>query len=291
MRRRLAAPDLVQRRGAGYVLAVDRSAIDIFRFEALAARGHEAMRSGDVAGARELLDEALKLWRGDALADVAYEEFAQVEIARLTEARLVATEARIDADLALGRGADLISELEQLVLAYPLREHLRAQLMLALARSGRQADALRSYQSAREVLGEELGLEPSRSCGSSKPRSFNKTKQSFAATPRPRRRAPRTNLRIPLTTLIGRRHDLDALRPLLHTQRLVTLVGPGGVGKSRLAIEAAREWFESDTIDVWLVELADVADHGEVVPAIMAALDLPRTESAARPTPAGSSSS
>ena len=113
------------------------------------------MRHGDVEDARDLLDQGLSLWRGDALADVAYQEFAQVEIARLTEARLAATEARIDADLALGRDAGLIAELETIVRAHPLREHLRAQLMLALIRSGRQADALRAYQSARAVLVEE----------------------------------------------------------------------------------------------------------------------------------------
>jgi predicted ATPase/DNA-binding SARP family transcriptional activator len=280
LRRTLGAADVVQRRGTGYALALDKSAIDIFRFESLAARGHEAMRGGDVGHARELLDQALALWRGEALADVAYEEFAQVEIARLNEARLVATEARIDADLALGREAGLISELEQLVLAYPLREHLRAQLMLALTRAGRQADALRSYQSARAVLGEELGLEPSQELRALESAILQQdetvVRSDAAASPR-----PRANLRIPLTTLIGRRADLDALRPVLHEQRLVTLVGPGGVGKSRLAIEAARESLESDTIDVWLVELADVADPDGVVAAIMAALDLSRTGSSA----------
>ena len=200
------------------------------------------------------------------LADVAYEQFAQVEIARLTEARLVATEARIDADLALGREAGLISELEQLVLAHPLREHLRAQLMLALARSGRQAEALRSYQSARAVLGDELGLEPSEELRALEAAILQQDEAVVRRDTATRCARPRTNLRTPLTTLIGRRDDLDVFRPLLHAQRLVTLVGPGGVGKSRLVIEAAREWLESDTIDVWLVELADVSDPDESCP-------------------------
>jgi DNA-binding SARP family transcriptional activator len=278
LRRALAAPDVVQRRGAGYALVLDKTAVDIFRFEALAARGHEAMRDGDVAQARELLDQALTLWRGDALADVAYEQFAQIDITRLVEVRLIATEARIDADLALGREAGLVSELEQLVVEHPLREHLRAQLMLALTRAGRQADALQSYQSARTVLGEELGLEPSQELRALEAAILRqdvavvRRDLTTAASP-----GPRTNLRTPLTTLIGRRGDLDALRQALDGQRLVTLLGPGGVGKSRLAIEAAREALQPGAIDVWFVELADVADSEEVVTAIMSALDVART--------------
>jgi predicted ATPase/DNA-binding SARP family transcriptional activator len=279
LRRALAVPDVVQRRGTGYILDVERSSVDAFRFEAFAARGHQAMRNGDVEHARELLDQGLLLWRGDALADVAYREFAQFEIARLTEARLTATERRIDADLALGREAGLIGELEGLVRAHPLREHLRAQLMLALVRSGRQADALRVYQSARAVLVEELGLEPSEELRALESAIL----QGDATVVRPNL-APesphlRTNLRMPLTALVGRRHDLDALRPLLHARRLVTLVGPGGVGKTRLAIEAAWEWIGAESIDVWLVELADVVDPDEVVPSINSAIGLARTRS------------
>ena len=109
-----------------------------------------------------LLREALGLWRGPPLADFAFDSFAQEEIARLEELRLAAIEERIDADLALGRQADLVAELEALVAHHPLRERLRGQLMLALYRSGRQAEALQVYQDARHVLVEELGLEPGR---------------------------------------------------------------------------------------------------------------------------------
>src|SRR4029079_4815570 len=153
--------DVVSGRAVGYALALAPSAVDIVRFDTLASLGHEAMKTGDATRARELLDQALSIWRGDPLVDFAYEEFAQGDIARLAEARLVATEVRIDAELALGGDITLISELEQLVGAHPLREHLHAQLMLALSRSGRQADALRVYQRARDVLGADLGLEPS----------------------------------------------------------------------------------------------------------------------------------
>ena len=151
--------------------------------------------------------------------------------------------------------------------------------MLALIRSGRQADALRAYQSARAVLVEELGLEPSEELQALETAILQQDDtvgRRVLVVESPR---PRTNLRVPLTRLIGRRHDLDALRPLLQAHRLVTLVGPGGVGKSRLAVEAAREWIGSDTTDIWLVELADVVDPDEVVPSIMAAIGLARTGS------------
>ncbi len=128
----------------------------------------------DPSGAAERLREALELWRGPALADFAYESFAQSAIARLEELRLAAIELRVDADLALGRHNDLIGELESLVGEHPLRERVRGQLMLALYRAGRQAEALAVYQDARSVLVDQLGIEPSpalhaarerRSCG------------------------------------------------------------------------------------------------------------------------------
>jgi predicted ATPase/DNA-binding SARP family transcriptional activator len=265
----------VLRRGAGYVLAVDRSSVDIFRFESLIAAAHEAMRQSDPARARALFDDALGMWRGDPLADVAYAEFAQPDVARLAEAHIVAIEVRIDADLALGRDTALIGELEQLVVTHPLREHLRAQLMTALSRSGRQAEALRAYQAAREVLAEELGLEPSAELRALEAAILQQDDAVVGRESNVPSARPKTNLRTPLTKLIGRTLDMEALRPVLQAHRLVTLVGPGGVGKSRLTQELAHEWFDGE-LEVWTVELALVTDGSEVVPAIMRVLDLPR---------------
>lgn len=147
-------------RGAGYALEVGPDAVDADRFERLAGEGHDALDRGDAATATARLREALDCWRGEALADFAYESFAQNEIARLDELRLAALEDRIDADLALGRHAALVPELEALVRDQPARDRLRRQLMLALYRSGRQTDALDSYRDAQRSLDEELGLEP-----------------------------------------------------------------------------------------------------------------------------------
>ena len=143
----------------GYSLRLDADDLDARQFERLAAEGHRLLEE-DPGRAGQTLREALGLWRGRALADFAYEDFAQSEIARLDELRLAAIEDRIDADLAMGRATELVPELEPLVSAHPLRERLRGQLMLALYRSGRQADALEVYRSGRRLLDEELGLEP-----------------------------------------------------------------------------------------------------------------------------------
>ncbi len=147
-------------RGGGYALDVDADQVDADRFERLAAEGREALERGDHRGAAETLSEALGLWRGPPLADFAYEPFAHNEIARLEELRLDVLENRVETDLALGRHAALVSELETLVAEHPTRERLRGQLMLALYRAGRQAEALESYRDARRALDEELGLEP-----------------------------------------------------------------------------------------------------------------------------------
>jgi DNA-binding SARP family transcriptional activator/streptogramin lyase len=152
----------LQTHGRGYLLALEPERLDLGRFERLLGDGRELLASGDADRAAGALRAALGLWRGPPLSDVAFEPFAQAEIARLEELRLAALEERIEADLVLGRHAELVPELEGLVREHPLRERLRAQLMLALYRSGRQSEALDAYQQARRLLSTELGLEPGR---------------------------------------------------------------------------------------------------------------------------------
>jgi DNA-binding SARP family transcriptional activator/DNA-binding beta-propeller fold protein YncE len=145
---------------AGYVLQVPPDRVDVHRFETLLERGRRELASGEAERASATLRDAVALWRGPPLADLALEPFAQTEIARLEELRLTALEARIEADLLLGRQDSLVAELETLVAAHPFREGLRAQLMLALYRRGRQAEALEMYRRARRTFSEELGIEP-----------------------------------------------------------------------------------------------------------------------------------
>lgn len=153
---------VVVTRPPGYVLRIDPEQLDVVRFERLLTQGRRALAEGDAVSAAATLREALALWRGPALADLAPLEFAQTEIRRLEELRLGAVTERIEADLALGGAAEVIPELEALLEANPLQERLRGQLMLALYRSGRQADALEVYRQTRELLNHELGLEPSK---------------------------------------------------------------------------------------------------------------------------------
>jgi DNA-binding SARP family transcriptional activator len=157
LRKSLAPSNAIVTQDPGYVIHVTADELDLLRFERL----REAARDAQPDQALRLLRDALALWRGPALGDLAHEEFAQVEIQRLEELRVTTLEQRIDAELALGLHRDIVAELESLVRAHPLRERLRAQLMLALYRSGRQAEALDAYRETRRVLVEELGLEPS----------------------------------------------------------------------------------------------------------------------------------
>src|SRR4249920_3228656 len=151
----------LETRGHGYLLKVEPGQVDADRFQVMLEEARRARAEGKPEEAAEELRRALALWRGPALADFAYEPFAQAEIARLDELQLTALEERIEADLALGRHTELIGELEALVTRHRLRERLRGQLMLALYRSDRQAEALHAYQEFRLALAEELGLEPS----------------------------------------------------------------------------------------------------------------------------------
>ena len=147
-------------RSPGYLLQVDAQEVDALQFEQMAAEGR-ALAETDPAAASLVLSEALALWRGHAYEDFMYEAFASAEIARLEELRLETVEARIDADLRRGMSGELVSELESLIRQYPLRERFTGQAMLALYRSGRQAEALRQSQFLKARLGEELGIEPS----------------------------------------------------------------------------------------------------------------------------------
>jgi DNA-binding SARP family transcriptional activator len=161
-RLRKAVPaEVVLTRPAGYELRIERQALDLHRFEALVEEGSAALSAGDPQQASELLRSALGLWRGPPLAEFAYEPFAQPATTRLEELRLVAIENRIEADLALGRHLDVVGELQSLVAEHPLRDRLRAQLMLALYRSERQAEALEAYRAGRRIFVDELGIEPS----------------------------------------------------------------------------------------------------------------------------------
>jgi DNA-binding SARP family transcriptional activator len=158
--RKLVGSDRLTRRGSGYVLRVGPGELDAGEFESLVAGGRAALAAGDAGGAARQLREALALWRGPALADLAGQPFADNEIARLEEVRLGALEDRIEADLILGRHDSVVSELRALVSSHPLRERLHGQLMTALYRGGRQAAALEAYQAARRTLADEFGIDP-----------------------------------------------------------------------------------------------------------------------------------
>ncbi len=159
--RRTLGAGRIERGPAGYLIRVEPDELDLERFEALLEQGRSAAAAGDVAQASAVLGQALDLWRGRALADLENEPFAASESERLEERRLLAVEGRVDADLALGRGGELVGELERLVAEHPFRERPVGQLMLSLYRAGRQADALAAYQAFRLRFAEELGLEPS----------------------------------------------------------------------------------------------------------------------------------
>ena len=182
----------------GYLLHVEPGELDLDRCERLAHDGREALSTEDPRRAADRLQEALAVWRGPALVDFSFESFAQGEIGRLEELRLALLEDRIDADLACGRHTELVGELEALVTEHPLRERLRRQLVLALYRGGRQAEALEAYRAAREILDEELGLEPTPAPGPSSRQSSPMTRTSpprpllvvRSADCRPRRHPP-----------------------------------------------------------------------------------------------------
>jgi WD40 repeat protein/DNA-binding SARP family transcriptional activator len=241
VRRALGRDGRLETRGSAYRLRVAEGERDIDRFEALVTRGRSLIER-DPGGAAAALRDALALWRGPALSDLAYESFAQSEIARLEEGRLAAFEERVDAELALGRHADLVPELEAAVARHPLRERLHGQLMLALYRCGRQAEALQVYMRARETLVEEIGVEPGPDL---RARQAGILAQDPALDLRSGEQDLPPGLDGGSPLLAGRDEELAALEEHMTLAReaggrLVLVSGPRGIGKTRLAAELAR---------------------------------------------------
>jgi DNA-binding SARP family transcriptional activator len=267
--RALLAPDAtLKASGGGYVLTLGPGRLDAEEFERLAGVGRAALAAGEAAAAANRFAEALGLWRGRALADVGEVEPLALEASRLEELRLGVLEDRIEADLALGLHAEVVSQLEQLVAEHPLRERLWRLLVVALYRSERQADALAACRRAREMLAEELGLDPGEELQRLEQQVL---RQEVPAVPPAARRG---NLPAPLTSLLGREPDLAAVDGLLGETRLVTLTGPGGSGKTRLAIEAAAQAADRFRDGVWLAGLAGIASAELVMPRVMEALEV-----------------
>ncbi|ASR33763.1 hypothetical protein BAY61_00805 [Prauserella marina] len=255
-RLRRALPDLVEHRRGGYLLAVAEGDIDAGAFEQLLTRGKAALDAGDTGVAATTLRTGLALWRGAVAAEVP-----EPEAARLTELWCTAVEYRIAADLAEGQLGGLVGELRKLVAEYPLREGFHAQLVTALRLEGRVAEALSAFDAARRLLVDQLGTEPSAPL----------REAHLAALRTDVGTAPTTHLPKQLTRFVGREAELGGLDAALSAERLVTLTGPGGTGKTRLAIEAAFR----QRGEVFFAELAAVPQHGsadEVASAVLDAL-------------------
>jgi predicted ATPase/DNA-binding SARP family transcriptional activator len=275
---------LLVREGPGYALRAAPAAVDAERFADLAARGRRALADDEPEHAADLLGQALALWRGPAYADFGGAAFAVPDATRLEDLRAAVHEDRLAAVIASGQHAAAVGELEGLVAEQPLRERGWELLALALYRSGRQADALAALRAVRRRLADELGIDPGRGLReleaavlAQDPRlAPAPLRHNRASAPAPQAVTPAPqagNLPFVLSSFVGRGGDLAAVAGLLDGHRLVTLTGPGGVGKTRLALEAARARTDAD--GPWLVELAGLRTPELLTATIAAALDLP----------------
>ncbi len=265
-RLRKVLPDgFVEARSGGYRLAVDPEAVDVSRFEHLVAQA----RTADDPARVDLLRSALGLWRGTAMEGIALQGSRAFDAAvvGLGERYLAVLGDRVDAEVRLGRGADLVSELTDLVARYPLREGLVAALMRGLAEAGRGAEALTVYQQLSERLADELGVDPSAEL-SALHTALLRGEIGGRAENR------RTNLRAELTTFVGKEDDVAAVAELATRHRLVTLTGAGGSGKTRLATETARTMLGDLPDGAWLVELAPLGAGAELAQATLTAIGL-----------------
>jgi predicted ATPase len=275
LRRTLGAATILTSEG-GYALAIGPADLDADRFVELVANGRRLLGEDKVELASAVLGEALQLHRGEPLAEFAYAGFADAERAHLDELTLVAFEASAGADLALGRHGEAIGRLEALCREHPLRERLRELLILALYRDGRQAEALRAYAEIHDLLVEELGIDPGAALQELEARILAQDPTlalAVSAQPGSDPRPTATgNLRTRLSSFVGRRDEVEALRETVVSSRLVTLVGPGGVGKTRMAVEMADSLSEHYEDGAWIVELASVTEPQGVAPAAAGSL-------------------
>jgi predicted ATPase/DNA-binding SARP family transcriptional activator len=281
--RRKIGKDLIQTVGEGYRLSVTTDDIDAVRFERLVRTGHYAVEENDPARAVACFTEASSLWRGEPVADLADQFVGVAEGVRLAELRRSGEEQLFEARLQLGEHALLVVDLEAAVAAEPLRERRWAQLMLALYRSGRQADALHAYGRLRDHLGEQLGTEPSADLRALEEAILlQKPELDWLPPPRPldaavvattdvagstRRR--RHNVPTPINAFVGRGDEAVRVSRLLGGSRLLTLAGVGGAGKTRLAIHVVTHLADDGPDGLWFADLASIADPG-LVPQVVA---------------------
>lgn len=254
LRKSLDGTAAIEHTDGGYALQVPPDAVDALAFERLLREGGDLLARGAARRARERLAAGLGLWRGRPFGEVGTEGTLGAMTRRLDELRLLAIERRIEAELALGAAADLVDELEGLLLDYPYRERLWRHLMLALYRAGRQSDALAAYHRARSMLDEHLGIEPGDDLRELEGAILRQDVPEVA------RADARVGLPIALTSFIGRATEIEEVERLVRRHRLVTLTGIGGVGKTRLALEVARRAADLFPDGVWFVDLAPLSD-------------------------------
>lgn len=255
---------IVSARSGGYRLHVPSEWIDVHRFEQLAARGRQALAGGDADRARDLLREAAEHWRGRLLCDVGVAGPLRADSHRLDVAYESVLDALFDAELACGRHHDVLPALRGRAAAHPLSERPHLQLMRALDHCGEQAEALRAYAGFRRALREELGVEP----GTELQALHQRLLAARTAGRRP------GNLPGALNSLVGREGDLADLERLVRAYRLVTLTGPGGSGKTRLAFELARSLADDARDGTWVVEFAGTSEPGDVAQTVAKALNV-----------------
>ena len=273
--RSVLGEEAIRTEGKGYVLDVEEDDVDVLRLEQLVGLGREALIARDATDARRRFTDAEALWRGDPLADLADAPLRWGRVSRLHELRRQARSGRIEASLALGEHERLVGELEQMVAEDVLHEPSWGQLMLALYRSGRQADALHAYRRLRKALADELGVEPSPKLQRLEWQILSQDPQLELQPP-----LPRSELPAPVSSFVGRTAEVAAVAAAVRDNRLVTLHGPGGVGKTRLGLEAARQLTRDFTDGIWWVDVTPAMDAADVVARITEVLRAPSNPAA-----------